>query len=194
MHVHLGSQIETSWSWNTGVISFFGDLQVFVPLRPVTVPHMTSGKLRGVSGSIAVGRDKKCSGHRPWFRICMFVLNWYMSFYLEFPMHIKTLFFCIHLSRAWLERIPPQHSTEVSTCGSVWWSLKEQLLSVPPWLGASTWLAPPPWLGSTWWSLQPPRRCTDTLAAHISSPVKVCLATTTTTMSSHSRSGKMWKM
>ncbi|KAL3056668.1 hypothetical protein OYC64_019196 [Pagothenia borchgrevinki] len=34
-------------------------------------------------------------------------------------------------------------------------------------------LAPPPsWLGNTWWSLQPPRRCTDTLTTHLSSPVK----------------------
>ena len=44
-----------------------------------------------------------------------------------------------HSSTVWRNGIPPQHTAEVSTCGSVWWSFKEQLLSVPPWPGASTW-------------------------------------------------------
>lgn len=65
---------------------------------------------------------------------------------MEFPMHIKKQkkpFFIFasnsHSSTVWRNGIPPQHTAEVSTCGSVWWSFKEQLLSVPPWPGASTW-------------------------------------------------------
>lgn len=110
----------------------------------------------------------------------------YLSFYLEFPM--KTLiFFSPSTSAAWLNP-----ATEHHWGLHLWLSVMKlwETTALCPSLAWRLHLAAPTWLQSTWWSLKSPRRCTDTLTAHL---CQVCLATTTITMSSHGRSGKMWK-
>lgn len=74
-----------------------------------------------------------------WNITCVLIRTWASLW--NFRRIWKHIFFCIPLSQPdrLVEGILPQHTTEVSTCGSVRWSLKKQLLSVPPWPGASTW-------------------------------------------------------